>query len=95
MQIIHQLSVKIPSEEHGKLKTIASIKNRTPHYLIREAIHQYIEREEENAELWKEAMESWADYQKTGLHLTGDEVFSWMDACIEKNAVVEMPPCHT
>lgn len=94
MPLLHNVSVKLPTSEHEKLKSIASAKNRTPHFLMREAIRQYIEREEESSELWKEAMQSWDDYQKTGLHLTGDEVFQWIDTFVKSKALIEPPKCH-
>jgi plasmid stabilization system protein ParE len=41
---------------------------------MREAIKQYVEREEARESFTAEALASWAAYQETGQHLTGQEV---------------------
>jgi predicted transcriptional regulator len=45
---------------------------------MREAISQYVDHKEVRESFKKEALASWTDYQETGLHLTGDEVFAWL-----------------
>lgn len=45
---------------------------------MREAIGQYLEREEARESFRQEALASWAEYQRTGLHLSGEEVQRWL-----------------
>jgi predicted transcriptional regulator len=45
---------------------------------MREAIQQYVEREEARLSFLQEALASWEEYQATGEHLTGDEVQQWL-----------------
>ena len=40
-----------------------------------------------------EALASWAEYQETGLHLTGEEVVHWLDSWGTAGES-ECPPCH-
>lgn len=41
----------------------------------------------------REAVASWAQYRKTGRHLTGQEVRSWLNTW-GTLAETEMPDCH-
>ncbi len=41
---------------------------------MREAIRQYLDREQARESFKQEALASWAEHQETGLHLTGREV---------------------
>jgi predicted transcriptional regulator len=52
-----------------------------------------IEREEVRESFRQEALASWADYQATGLHLTGDEVQAWLSIW-GAEAGSELPSCH-
>ena len=61
---------------------------------MREAIAQYVEREEARESFKQEAMESWAEYQQTGRHLTGEEVSAWLRTW-GTEADTEPPECHT
>jgi predicted transcriptional regulator len=45
---------------------------------MREAIEQYVAREESRERFKAEAEASWAAYQETGRHLTGVEVRAWL-----------------
>lgn len=42
----------------------------------------------------QEALDSWAEFQATGLHVTHAEVDEWL-AKLEAGDVVEPPECHT
>ncbi len=45
---------------------------------MREAIRDYVEREEAKEEFKQEALASWTAFKETGRHLTGQEVRSWL-----------------
>ncbi|MGP4132181.1 hypothetical protein OJE16_21580 [Pantoea tagorei] len=57
------------------------------------AIAQYIEREEARESFKQEALDSWREYQETGLHLTGEEVKSWLRNW-GTEAETDIPECH-
>ncbi len=61
--------------------------------MTREAIQQYVEREESRAGFLQEAQASWVEYQTAGKHLTGDEVQAWLHTCGTETEV-EAPDCH-
>lgn len=87
------VSVKLDPAERKKLEQLAEAKHRKPHYLMREAIRQYLEREEARESFRREALASWQEYQETGLHLTGEELDRWL-ATWGTDAESEPPACH-
>lgn len=87
-------SVKLDDDLKGRVKHLADARRRTPHWIMREAIAEYVEREEKRESFKREALEAWEDYQRTGLHLTGEEVDEWL-AKLEAGEDAELPACHT
>jgi predicted transcriptional regulator len=60
---------------------------------MREAIKEYLDREEARESFLQEALASWAEYQGTGLHLTGDELKTWLDTWGTEEET-DIPECH-
>ena len=86
-------SVKLEPDVKERLQRLAEARQRKPHWLMREAIGQYLEREEKRQALYDDARKSWDEYQATGLHVTGEEVSDWLETWgtdDEKAA----PECH-
>ena len=71
-------SIKIDEELRGRVQRLAGLRQRSAHWIMREAIQQYVEREEARESLKQEALDSWIAYQETGRHLTGQEVRAWL-----------------
>lgn len=65
-------SLKLDPEIKTRLQRLAAARRRSQHWLMREAIEQYVEREEQRQRLRDEALAAWTEYQETGLHATGD-----------------------
>ncbi len=86
-------SIKIDDALKGRVQHLANLRQRSAHWIMREAITQYVEREEARESFKREAMASWAEYQETGLHLTGEEVSAWLGAW-GSEAETEPPECH-
>ncbi|MCL2022245.1 MAG: hypothetical protein FWG81_09255 [Betaproteobacteria bacterium] len=57
-------------------------------------IEKFIDSEKRRAAFQREVLESMRDYEKTGLHLTLDEIKTWMDECSIAGKIVDMPTCH-
>lgn len=86
-------SIKIDGELKDRVQQLANVRQRSAHWIMREAIAQYVEREEARDSFQQEALASWTAYQETGQHLTGQEVRSWLDTWgTEEEA--ERPLCH-
>jgi predicted transcriptional regulator len=73
-------SLKLDDEMKGRLQRLAATRDRSAHWVMREAIRQYVEREEARESFKAEANASWAAYQDAGRHLTGDETAQWLNS---------------
>jgi predicted transcriptional regulator len=71
-------SLKLDRSVKERVQRIASARRRTPHWIMREAVEQYVEREEKREQLRRDALAAWAEYQSTGLHLTSEEADAWL-----------------
>jgi predicted transcriptional regulator len=86
-------SLKLDAEIRTRLQQLAQTRRRSSHWLMREAIEQYVEREERREQLRQDALAAWAEYQATGLHVTADEADAWL-AQLEAGEDVEPPRLH-
>ncbi|HIJ61571.1 MAG TPA: ribbon-helix-helix protein, CopG family [Rhodospirillaceae bacterium] len=86
-------SLKLDKELKGRVLRLATARRRSPHWIMLEAIGQYIEREEMREQFRQAAIASWNDYQATGLHVTVDEADTWL-AKLENGDDVDPPECH-
>lgn len=87
-------SVKLDDALKGRVKQVARQQDRSSHWVMREAIRQYVEREEARESFRQEAIAAWADCRETGLHLTGAEVVNWFEQS-GGDASQRMPDCHS
>ncbi len=87
------LAVKIDLEVKKRIKRLADLKQRSTHWLMKEAILQYVEREEKRESFRQDAISAWNEYQATGLHVTVEEADAWL-AKLEEGQDVEPPECH-
>lgn len=86
-------SIKLDEELKGRVQHLAEARRRTSHWIMREAIAQYVEREEKRESFKQDALRAWEDYQSTGLHLTLEDADAWL-AKLEAGEDVEPPKCH-
>ncbi|MEM9103758.1 MAG: CopG family ribbon-helix-helix protein [Pseudomonadota bacterium] len=71
-------SIKLDNELKTRVQDLANLRHRSAHWIMREAIRDYVEREEAKESFKQEALASWKVYQETGRHLTGKEVRDWL-----------------
>lgn len=93
MTSVRPVAVKLDSDIRSRIQELAKARDRTPHYLMREAVSQYVEREERREAMRQDALRAWAAYQESGLHVTHDEADAWM-AELETGNDVGPPECH-
>ena len=86
-------SLKIDLELKERVQRLASARRRTAHWIMREAVEQYVGREEKREEFRAAALSAWEEYQATGLHTTGEEADAWL-AQLEAGEDAEAPECH-
>jgi predicted transcriptional regulator len=89
----HTTSLKLDIELRDRLRRLAEARRRTPHWLMREAIAQYVGREEARERLRADALTAWAEYEATGRHATGEAVDAWL-AQLEAGENADPPACR-
>ena len=88
------VTVKLDASDRDRIASLAAMKKRTPHYLMKEAILEYVQREEARQNFIKAAETSFEHYKETGLHITLDEFSAWVDD-VQKNHDAPIAACHT
>ena len=87
------IAVKLEQDIRERIKRLAVTRQRTTHWMMREAIQQYVEREEKLETFRQDGIRAWNDYQSTGLHVTLEEADAWLGK-LETGQDVEPPECH-
>ena len=86
-------SVKLDDELKSRIQRLANMRDRTPHWIMREAIRDYVEREEKREAFKQDALRAWETYKENGLHVTRVEADAWL-AKLEAGEDMELPECH-
>jgi len=90
---VRPMAIKIDEDIKARIKRLAGARQRTAHWLMREAITQYVEREEKREAFRQEALNAWETFRSTGLHATADEADAWMSQ-LEQGHDIKPPECH-
>lgn len=88
------VAVKLSSDVRGRINKLAEARQRTAHWLMREAIQEYLEREEKRESFRQTCLQAWDHYQATGKHLSLEEADAWL-AKLEAGQDVEPPECRS
>jgi predicted transcriptional regulator len=83
-------SLKLDPTLKERVRQLAAAQRRTPHWIMREAVEQYVSREEQRVQFHQDALAAWNHYQSTGLHLTAAEADAWLEQ-LESNPAAETP----
>lgn len=86
-------SIKIDDEMKKRVQNLATLRKRSAHWILREAVAQYVEREEAREGFKQEAIASWVAFQETGEHLTGHETQNWLSKWGSDDETA-LPDCH-
>jgi predicted transcriptional regulator len=86
-------SLKIDDALKERVQQLALLRKRSAHWIMHEAIQQYVDREEARESFKQEALASWRAFQETGQHLTGEEVRAWLNRWGSESETA-LPPCH-
>jgi len=86
-------SIKIDNDLKSRIQNLATQKNRSPHWLMRQAINEYVDREEAREDFKQEALDAWKRYQETGRHLSHQETQQWL-ATWGTEHEQDVPECH-
>jgi predicted transcriptional regulator len=81
--------VKLDETLHARLKALGTLKERSPHWLMRAAIEEYVQREEQYEREKAEDLERWERYKLSGKSVPHSEVEKWLASWGSKSEV----PC--
>jgi len=93
MATLSTTSLKLDSAIKERVHRLASALRRSPHWVMREAVEQYVEREEKREQLRQDALAAWAGYQTSGRHVTAKDADAWL-AKLEAGKRAAVPKCH-
>ena len=86
-------SLKLDDETRDRVRRLAASRRQSAHWLMRDAIEQYLTREEQRDAVRQSALAAWSEYQATGLHGTADKADQWL-ARLEAGEDADLPECH-
>jgi predicted transcriptional regulator len=86
-------SLKLDPATESRLRRLADARHRPADGLLREAIDQYLNREEGREQFRRDAFAAWAEYQANGQHVTAAEADAWL-ARLEAGEDTEPPQPH-
>ena len=78
------VGIKLDEETRERLRNLGAEKDRSPHWLMKAAIGEYLDREERRERERREDAERWERYVETGAHLSDDSMSKWMDGLQKK-----------
>ena len=90
---IRPTTLKIDPDTKERVQRLADARHRSAHWLMLEAIRQFVDQEEKREAFRQDGMKAWIEYQTTGLHVTMEEGDAWL-AKLESGIDEEPPECH-
>ncbi len=79
------VAVRLDADMKARLEKLGKARDRSPHYLMKEAIEAYVSREEWRAKEDAIIEERWRHYQLTGEAIPHEEVVAHFEAMIAEN----------
>lgn len=90
-RLMTRLKLDLPVE--ARLRRLADARGRSAQDIMRDAVDQYLEREESRDQALRDAETAWSDYKATGLHVGSEEADTWL-ARLEDGEDCEPPQPH-
>lgn len=89
---VKPMAIKLPQQERERLLKLGEAKKRSAHWLAKEAITQYLQREEIAERFRLESVARWEEYCHTGRSVPNEEVMKWLESWGSDNEL-EAPKC--
>ena len=74
------MAIKLPDSDRTRLKRLADVKKRSSHWLAKEAIAQYLNREEAVERFREETRNRWEEYRQTGSTVSNEAIMEWLES---------------
>jgi predicted transcriptional regulator len=82
------LGIRLDDEMRGRLQALGKLRDRSPQWLVRAAVREYLAREEAYEREKQEDQERWTRYLVTGEAVAHDAVTEWLDSVGPRRAAV-------
>lgn len=92
-EAVRPVAIKIDKDIKARVKRLAEARNRTAHWLMREAITQYVDREEKRESFRQDTLKAWEEYRTTGKHVSAEDADAWL-AKLELGNDIGPPECQ-
>jgi len=93
MNAVRPVAVKLDEATRERLQHLAEARERTPHWLLRTAVSEFLDREEKREAFRQDALAAWAEYEMTGQYVTHEEADAWLEQ-LEAGNDCGPPECH-
>jgi predicted transcriptional regulator len=77
---VKPMAIKLPQQERDRLQQLGVVKKRSAHWLAKEAITQFLDREEAAEQFKQESVVRWEGYCRSGKSVSHEEVMSWLES---------------
>jgi predicted transcriptional regulator len=86
-------SIKLDPAIKERLQRLADAQRRSAHWMMKQAIEEFVEREETREQFRQDPTGPFEDGESTGLHLTHEEASEWLRKLVEGHRT-PMPKPH-
>lgn len=83
------MGIKLDEQTKARLKALGELRDRSPHWLAKKAIEEFLDREEAYEQEKREDLAEWEDYLRTGKAIPGEQVVSWLKEMAEQRKYVQ------
>lgn len=90
---VKPMAIKLPQQDKERLQQLGLIKKRSTHWLAKEAITQFLDREESAERFKLETVARWEEYCHTGKSVPNDAVMRWLESW-GTDSELEVPACR-
>lgn len=73
------IGLKLDDETRSRLQRLGETRDRSPHWLMKTAIAEYLDREERIEQERLEDSTRWQRWVETGAHIDHDTMISWLN----------------
>lgn len=85
--------IEIDKKLYERIESLPDAQWLAPRQIIHDALQAYLGYKEKKDIFLRDAKKSWEEFQRTGLHVTLEEIETWMDSWGTDNEL-PMPQAH-
>jgi predicted transcriptional regulator len=74
------MAIKLPQQDRERLQKLGVVRKRSAHWLAKEAISQFLDREEAAERFRLETVARWEEYCRNGKGFAHEDVMTWLES---------------